>query len=499
MTSAPRPRRRALLPLFAAFVLASCVGSPRPNPASAGSPSPRLPNLVVFFVDDLGYADIGPFGGTTPTPHLERLAAEGIRFTDFCVPSAVCSASRAALLTGCYHTRVGIHGALGPGDRHGLAPRELTLAELCKQRGYATAIYGKWHLGHLEPHLPLAHGFDEFYGYPYSNDMWPRHPEFVNLPPDAQGRKRGYPALATYEGNAILDEDVDGADQARFLGDCTARAIDFVERQGERPFLLYLPYAMVHVPLFASERFVGRSGRGLFADVVQELDDSVGRVLDALERAGVADDTLVVFTSDNGPWLSYGEHAGSAGALREGKGTMFEGGVRVPMLARWRGRIPAGTTCTELASTMDLLPTFAQQIGATLPAHAIDGRDIAPLLFAERDARSPHEALAGWYAGGELQTIRDRRWKLVFPHTYRTLDGKSGGTSGSPAPYVQRRIEQSLFDLANDPGETREVAAEHPEVVSRLEAAAEELRTELGDKLRKVEGRAVRPAARVER
>ncbi|MBL8896414.1 MAG: sulfatase [Planctomycetes bacterium] len=478
------------------FLLASCASDPSARTPPPTTKAPRLPNLVVFFVDDLGYADIGPFGGANATPRLDRLASEGLRFTDFCVPSAVCSASRAALLTGCYHVRVGIHGALGPGDRHGLAPREVTLAELCKQRNYATAIYGKWHLGHLEPHLPLAHGFDEFYGYPYSNDMWPLHPDFAHLPADAQGRKRGYPPLAIYEGNAIADPEVDGADQARFLGDCTARALDFIERQGEHPFFLYLPYAMVHVPLFASEEFAGKSGRGLYADVLREVDDSVGRVLDALERAGVADDTLVVFTSDNGPWLSYGEHAGSAGNLREGKGTMFEGGVRVPMLARWPGRIPAGATCGELASTMDLLPTFAKLIDAELPAHPIDGRDLAPLLFGANGARSPHDALAGWYAGGELQTIRDRRWKLCFPHTYRTLDGKAGGTGGSPAPYKQRRIELSLFDLANDPGETRDVAAEYPSVVAQLEAAADALRAELGDKLQKVEGRAVRPAAR---
>ncbi|MBK9385833.1 MAG: sulfatase [Planctomycetes bacterium] len=484
---------------FALFLLlAGCASDPSPS-TPPPTPAPRAPNLVVFFVDDLGYADIGPFGGATPTPRLDRLASEGMRFTDFCVPSAVCSASRAALLTGCYHVRVGIHGALGPGDRHGLAPRELTLAELCKQRGYATAIYGKWHLGHLEPHLPLAHGFDEFFGLPYSNDMWPLHPDFANLPPDAQGRKRGYPPLAIYEGNAIADPEVDGVDQARFLGDCTARALDFIERQGQHPFFLYLPYAMVHVPLFASERFAGQSGRGLYADVLQEVDDSVGRVLDALERAGVANDTLVVFTSDNGPWLSYGEHAGSAGPLREGKGTMFEGGVRVPMIARWPGRIPAGATCDELASTMDLLPTFARQIGAELPEHPIDGRDIAPLLFGADGARSPHDSLAGWYSGGELQTMRDRRWKLCFPHTYRTLDAKAGGTGGSPAAYKQRRIELSLFDLANDPGETRDVAAEHPAIVAQLEAAADALRAELGDKLRKVDGPSVRPAARVAR
>lgn len=234
---------------------------------------------------------------------------------------------------------------------------------------------------------------------------------------------------------------------------------------------------------------------GLYADVTAEIDWSVGEVLAALRRCGIDDQTLVVFTSDNGPWLSYGEHAGSAGPLREGKGTVFEGGIRVPTIVRWPGRVPAGTTCDELASTIDLLPTFAALAGAELPAQRIDGRDIRPLLFAEPDARSPHESFACYYEGGQLQAVRDRRWKLHFPHGYRRFAG--GGKDGSPAPYASGRIGFELFDLRADPGETTDVAAQHPDVVERLQRAAQAFRADLGDALTKTEGAGVRPAGRL--
>ncbi len=455
----------------------------------------RPPNLVVIFVDDLGYADIGPFGGAAPTPHLDRMAAEGRRFTDFAVASAVCTASRAALLTGCYHVRVGLSGALGPRSDIGIADGETTLAELCRQRGYATACFGKWHLGHHPKFLPTRHGFDEFYGLPYSNDMWPLHPDHAHLPDEAERRKRGYPALPLIEGDRVVDAEVTGEEQSRLTRDYTLRAVDFVERNRDRPFLLYLPHTMVHVPLFAGTEFAGRTGQGLYADVTAEVDWSVGEVLAALRRCGIDDETLVVFTSDNGPWLSYGDHAGSSGPFREGKGTAFEGGIRVPTIARWPGRVPAGTTCDELASTIDLLPTFAALIGAELPTQRIDGRDIRPLLFGARDALSPHDSFACYYGGGQLQAVRDRRWKLHFPHGYRRF--VAGGKGGSPAPYANARIGLELFDLHADPGETTDVAALHPDVVERLQRAAQAFRADLGDALTKTEGAGVRPAGRL--
>ena len=456
----------------------------------------RPPNLVVIFIDDMAYADIGPFGGKIPTPNLDRMAREGMRFTDFSAATAVCSASRAALLTGCYHRRVGISGALGPNAKIGLHDREMTLAEVCKQKGYSTACFGKWHLGHHPKFLPTNHGFDEFYGLPYSNDMWPLHPAYAHLPTAAERRKKGYPDLPLIEGTKVVDKSVSGEDQEQLTTQYTERAVAFIEGNKDQPFFCYVPHSMVHVPLFVSDKFKGESGHGLFGDVVMEIDWSVGQILAAVKRAGVDDNTLVVFTSDNGPWLSYGDHAGSSGQYREGKGTMFEGGIREPTLMRWPGRIPPGT-CSEFASTIDIVPTFAKLIGAKLPDHKIDGHDIAPLMFGEDNAKSPHTGFLCYYGGGQLQAIRDPRFKLHFPHQYRTMAGRPGGTNGSPKPYSQGKIGLELFDLDNDPGETTDVSAKHPEVVARLQKLADAARKDLGDRLTKAKGNGIRPAGKL--
>ena len=470
---------------------------PAVAPCKAQQAAERPPNIVVIFIDDMGYADVGPFGGEIPTPNLDRMAAEGTRFTDFSVATAVCSASRAALLTGCYHRRVGISGALGPRAKIGLHAREVTIAELCQQRGYATACYGKWHLGHHPKFLPLQHGFDDYFGLPYSNDMWPLHPNYAKLPKNAQRRKQGYPELPLIEGNRVIDNEVTGDDQAQLTTRYTERAVAFIEQHRDQPFFLYLPHSMVHVPLFVSDKFAGKSGHGLFGDVVMELDWSVGEVLRALKRTGNDERTLVLFTSDNGPWLSYGNHAGSAGNLREGKGTLFEGGIREPLIARWPGRVPAGVSCDEFAASIDILPTIAKLIGAELPGHRIDGLDISPLLLGQPNAKSPHDFYCIYYAGGQLQAVRDARFKLHFPHSYRTLDGRPGGRDGSPVRYASKKIGLSLFDLKADPGETNDVAAQHPEVVERLQRLAQAAREDLGDKLTKTQGNGIRPAARL--
>jgi arylsulfatase A-like enzyme len=455
----------------------------------------ELPNIVIILIDDLGYADIGALGAKGySTPHLDRMAREGRVFTDFHSATAVCSASRAALLTGCYPERVSILGALGPTATHGIHADELTLAELCKCRGYATAIFGKWHLGHRSPFLPLQHGFDEYFGLPYSNDMWPFHPDYVDLPPDAEKRKRGFPDLPVFEGNNIIDPQVSGDDQTQLTTWYTERAVEFIRCNKERPFFLYVPHSMVHVPLFVSERFRGASNRGLFGDVMMEIDWSVGEILGSLREHNLDHKTLVIFTSDNGPWLSYGDHAGSAGPLREGKGTLFEGGFRVPCVMRWLGRIPPGTRCDELATSMDLLPTVANLLNVPLGAdRVIDGRDIWPLVSGAPGAASPHEVVYCYY-DGQLHAVRDRRWKLFFPHEYRTLAGRPGGTGGKPVAYDQQTIGHELFDLKNDVGETTNVADLHPEIVSRLEAAAEHARTALGDSLASRTGSEIRPA-----
>ena len=452
-------------------------------PGTSGSVSgQRPPNFIIVFADDLGYSDIGPFserqGSARPrTPNLDRMAAEGVRLTNFYVAQAVCSASRAALLTGSYSNRVGITGALNHRATHGINPDETTIAEVLKTRGYATAIFGKWHLGHEKPFLPLHHGFDEYLGLPYSNDMWPRHPQ----------QKDFYPDLPLIEGDAVVKLD---PDQAQLTAMYTGRAVKFVERNRETPFFLYLAHTMPHVPLFASKGFTGKSGQGLYGDVIEEVDWSVGQVLDAVKRANLDDNTLVIFTSDNGPWLSYGNHAGSPGRLREGKGTAFEGGVRVPFVARWPGRIPKGATSALPAMTIDLLPTLARLAGADVPRErSVDGRDLWPLLANTPGARAPHDALY-LYWGTELHAIRSGRWKLHLPHPYQSLE--RAGADGAPGSYVRKEIELSLFDLETDPGESTNVAGAHPDVVKTMLEFAERAREDLGDSLTKRVGKNVR-------
>ena len=463
--------------------------------AEQNAPIQPPPNIVVIFIDDMGYGDIGPFGATAyPTSNLDRMAKQGRKFTDFHSATAVCSASRAALLTGCYPERVGILGALNPRATHGIRADELTLAELCKSRGYATAIFGKWHLGHHQQFLPLQHGFDEYYGLPYSNDMWPE-PMYPGH--EVAKRKAETPPLPLIEGNEIIDERVTGEDQEQLTTSYTERAVDFIDRNQSRPFFLYVPHSMVHVPLYVSDKFRDKSGVGLFGDVVMEVDWSVGQILAALQSNGIDDRTLVIFTTDNGPWLNYGNHAGSAGPLREGKGTMFEGGYRVPTVMRWPGQIPAGTTCDEFAVTMDVLPTVAKLIDAQLSTERkIDGKDIWPLMNGAAEAKSPHDVFYCYYDRA-LHAVRDRRWKLHLPHPYRTLAGKPGGKDGRPVQYDQAKTGLELYDLHNDVGETKNVAAEHPEIVARLMKHAETARATLGDTLTGSDGGEVRPAGKL--
>jgi arylsulfatase A len=444
----------------------------------------RPPNFVIIFIDDMGYADISPFGAEGyATPNLNRMAAEGTRFTDFYAAASVCTPSRAALLTGCYPQRVGLPNVLGPKARIGISDGEVTIAQMLKPLGYATACYGKWHLGHLPQFLPTHHGFDEYFGLPYSNDMWPRHPE----------APKEYPDLPLIEGDRVVAYD---PDQTQLTTWYTERAVRFIEKNKDRPFFLYVPHSMCHVPLFVSDKFKGKSQRGLFGDVIMELDWSAGRILDTLRRLGLDQNTMVLFCSDNGPWLSYGEHAGSAKPLREGKGTSFDGGQREPTLFWWPGHIPAGRVCREPVTTMDMLPTLAGLADAKLPEHKIDGKDIWPLLEGQADARSPHEAFY-YYNGWTLEAVRSGRWKLHFPHAYRTLAGRPGGTGGIPAKYEQAQIGLTLFDLENDVSEQHNVADQHPDVVERLRKLADAMRQDLGDAARKLPGPGRRPPGKV--
>ncbi len=444
----------------------------------------RLPNFVIIFTDDQGFADVGCFGAQGfETPHLDRMAREGRRFTNFVVAAAVCSASRVALLTGCYPQRVGILGALPPRSGVGIHSREVLIPELLKQRGYATCIVGKWHLGDHPKFLPLQHGFDEYFGLPFSNDMWPHHPQTNVFPP-----------LPLIHNNRVVAVN---PDQHYLTTWYTEYAVDFIRRHRDRPFFLYVAHNMPHVPLFVSEKFRGKTKRGLYGDVIMEIDWSVGQILNTLRELDLDKHTLVIFTSDNGPWLSYGNHAGSAGPFREGKGTTWEGGHREPCIMWWPGRIPAGTVCEEFCCTMDILPTLAYLAGAELPKHKIDGHNIWPLISGQPGAKSPWKAFYYYYYGYELQAVRSGRWKLHFPHRYRTLDGPPG-RDGLPGRYKIVRTELALYDLKTDPGERHNVADQYPEVVRRLQKLAQIARRDLGDTLTGHKGKGVRPPERVE-
>ncbi|MBK8092574.1 MAG: sulfatase-like hydrolase/transferase [Verrucomicrobiaceae bacterium] len=470
----------------------------------AGVLQARVPNVVLILADDLGYADLGCYGAEKiRTPHLDGLAAEGMRFTGFYVSQAVCSASRASLMTGCYANRVGMQGALNHTSREGIHADELLLPEMLHAAGYATAAFGKWHLGTRPAFHPMVNGFDEFLGIPYSNDNSKYHPSLAaEMPP-----------LPLYDGKAVVETD---PDQSQFTRRFTERAVSFITRNKERPFFLYLPHVMPHVPIFASAEWRGKSAAGLYGDVVEELDASVGRVLTTLREHGLEKDTLVIFFSDNGPFLSYGNHAGSAAPLREGKLTSYEGGVRVPCLMRWPGHIPAGKTCAEAVMEMDLLPTLAALCGGTLSKNPLDGKNILPLLEDRAGATSPHEALF-FYSGDELQAVRSGRWKLHFAHSYISpgdetgRDGKPGrfgrlkpqsitqsGVAGIATRhgYIVLEQKKALYDLQADPGEKTDLSAQHPEIVSQLEKHAEAMRADLGDSLTKTPATGARPLGR---
>lgn len=482
------PTRRDFLKQMGVAGLA--LGSPLMLNADEDRASP--PNVVLIFIDDLGYGDVGVYGAQGfETPHLDRLAAQGMRFTDFYASQAVCSASRASLLTGCYAERVSIRGALSPNAEVGLHPDETTIAEMLKKRGYATCISGKWHLGHQKEFLPLQHGFDEYLGLPYSNDMWP-----VNYDGHAvmEGHKAQYPPLPLIEGNECVEYIQTLEDQDTLTSRYTEHAVRFIEKNRKKPFFVYLAHSMPHVPLGVGPDFRGKSEQGMFGDVISEIDGSVGRIMAALKKWDLEDNTLVIFTSDNGPWLNYGNHAGSTGGLREGKGTAFEGGPRVPAIMRWPGRIPVGSTCEKMASTIDVLPTIAAICSAPMPEKPIDGVNILPLLEGDQDA-NPRNVFFFYYTG-ELRGVRQGRWKRVYSHKTRSYAGVEPGMDGHPGPYAHPVVPDALYDLESDPAETTDVAAEHPEIVTLLDRLAEKARKSLGDRLTRRTGEEVRPPGR---
>jgi arylsulfatase len=404
----------------------------------------RKPNIILIFADDLGYGDLGSYGGKIRTPNLDRLAREGVRFTDFLSANPVCSPSRAALLTGRYPTRVGVPRVLFPYDKTGLNAGETTSAAMLQAHGYKTACVGKWHLGHLPEFLPPRWGFDQYFGIPYSNDMEP--PVLLRADKDK---------VETIEARANMDT---------LQEQYTREAVQFIDSNRANPFFLYMPHTFPHIPLGASPRFRGKSAQGLYGDTVEELDWSVGELLSSLKRNNLDRNTLVIFTSDNGPW-----HLGSSGTLRGRKGSTYEGGVRVPMIARMPGQIPAGKTTNQLSSTLDMLPTFAALTGAPLPARPLDGINLWPVLSGKQ-ARLEREALL-YFDGWNAQCLRQGTYKLHVSR-YNVM-------AYNPAPQIGRinlpLPQPELYDLATDPDESYDVAPERPQVVQDLMAKYEKL------------------------
>lgn len=457
-----------------------------PCPTFATDTQADLPNFVIIFTDDQGYGDVGCYGAKGfKTPNLDQMAKEGMMFTDFYVAQSVCGASRAALTTGNYPNRIGILGAPSHASKFGIHENEMTFAELVKQKDYRTAIYGKWHLGYQKKFLPLQHGFDDYYGLPYSNDMWPYHPT-----------SKAFPDLPLIEKNKVINPKVTPDDQTRLTRSYTERAVNFINQNADKRFLLYVAHSMPHVPLFTDRKFTGSSEQGRYGDVIQEIDWSVGEILNALKQNKIDDNTFVLFTCDNGPWLSYGNHAGSAGVLREGKGTAWEGGMREPCIMRWPKVIPSGSVCRELAATIDVVPTIAEIIDGKLPDHPIDGKSILPLIRGDKDAKTPHDAYYYYYGKG-LKAVRSGDWKLVFPHSYRTLAGE-GGKDGIPSKYKQVKCGLELYNLKDDIRESRDVASEHPDIVKRLQKYADRIRKDLGDAHQNIAGSRTREPGRIE-
>ena len=418
--------RRALLQMLPAAGMAAQGGRP--------------PNVVVIFADDLGYGDVGCQGSKIRTPAIDGLARDGMRFTHGITANPVCSPSRAGLLTGRYPTRCGVPNVFFPRDEKGMNLDEQTLAELLKGRGYRTACVGKWHLGHHKPWLPTSRGFDRYFGIPYSNDMTPSW-----LMRDTE----------------VIEET---AEQTTLTRRYTEEAIKFIGEAGRDPFFLYMPHTFPHIPLYASPEFRGKSRHGIYGDVVEELDWSVGQVLGALKKTGAERNTLVLFSSDNGPW-----YQGSSGGLRGRKGMRWEGGVRVPFIVRWPERVPQGRVCHSLVSTMDVVPTVTRLAGAAAPAKAVDGVDISPLLTGERAALE-REPLV-YFHGRDVHAARWGNWKLHI--------ARSNAEMYSAAPEGGRRSlrlsSPELYNLELDPDESADVAAENPGVVEQMSAYVEKL------------------------
>jgi len=457
-----------------------------------------LPNIVLIYMDDVGYGDLGVNGALEfSTPHIDKLASDGMRFTNFHTVQAVCSASRAALLTGCYPNRIGISGALFPYSKTGLNLNEITIAELVKQKGYATAIFGKWHLGDDKRFLPLAQGFDQYFGIPYSNDMWPVW--FDGKPvTNEHPNKLRFPTLPLIAQNEKAEEIKTLDDQALLTKKYTDKAIEFIKTHKTKPFFLYLPHSMAHIPIAASAAFKGKSKQGTYGDVMMELDWSVGEIVKTLDALKLSKNTMIILSSDNGPWLNFGNHGGSAGGLREGKGSVWEGGHRVPCIIKWPGVVPAGMINNKLTATIDLFPTIASICNIALPGHKIDGIDLLPMIKGNREL-TPRKYLYYYYNANSLKAVRRDEWKLMLPHTGLTYSDFAIGKDGFPGQVNQNAtVPMALYDLRRDPGERYDVMDQYPEIVKELQEVAEIAREDLGDNITGRMGKNLRLPGKVE-
>ena len=449
-------------------------------------PISKTPNVIFILTDDMGFSDLGSYGSKMiNTPNLDLLASEGALLNSYYSSQAVCSASRASILTGSYPNRIGISGALGPNSKTGINPNEFLMSEMFKQQGYNTAIYGKWHLGDNPKFLPTNHGFDDFYGILYSNDMWPYHPE----------RPDSYPDLMLYDYDKPIEVLTDQSDLTMEL---TNKSISFIEKNKDDPFFLYLAHPQPHVPLFASSEFKGRSDYGLYTDVIEEIDNSVGLIIKSLKENKLDRNTIVVFTSDNGPWLSYGDHAGSTGIYREGKGTTWEGGQRVPCIVWYPNEIESNTVLSTPFMGIDWLPTFAKLTNSTLSKNKIDGKNIWENLTG-KTFEDPHEALFFYYHKNSLHAVRYGDYKMYFPHRYRTLNGKKGRDDGQPIKYEYvNLLSEELYNLKTDPSEIKNIINDFPDLAKKITTLANNKRKELGDDLTNVLGSEIREVGKID-
>ncbi|NQY08791.1 MAG: sulfatase [Flavobacteriales bacterium] len=480
--------------LFASLAI-GCTSSQKEAPTK--TQDTKQPNIVLIFIDDEGYGDVGCYGATGfQTPNIDKLASEGMRFTNYYAAQPVCSVSRAGLLTGCYPNRISITGAFFPWDTTGLNQSEYTIAEMFKDLGYATACFGKWHLGYQKEFLPLQHGFDEFTGIPYSNDMWPRDKVTGELLTDTSDIRFNFPELPIIAGNDKIDSVVSMKDQDKLTTMITEKAVNFINRQTDNPFFMYVPHIMGHIPLGVSDKFRGKSEQGAYGDVMMEIDWSVGEITKSLEEKGLTENTIVIFTSDNGPWLNFGNHAGSAGGLREGKMTTWDGGQRVPFIIKWPGKTPEGTVNNQLACAIDLLPTCAAITDGKLSENKIDGVDISDLWKGNLKS-SPRETVL-YYKSDGLNAVRKGNWKLVLPHSYRSYSPEPG-KDGKPGKRVAVVIETAeLYDMSRDPGERFNVIESNPEIVADIMIEVEKARKELGDwNLKIFQGEGTRPVGQL--